>query len=151
MKELIERFYTAFAAGDVETMASCYHKDARFSDPVFPELDGKDEVMKMWRTLVGRSDDIRIVLGEHAADDRRGTAHWTATYTFTTTGRHVVNEIDAKMIFRDGLIVDHTDSFDFWKWSRQALGAPGLLLGWSPMLKKKVRAQSAQLLQDSTA
>ena len=151
MKELIERFYTAFAAGDVETMASCYHKDARFSDPVFPELDGKDEVMKMWRTLVGRSDDIRIVLGEHAADDRHGTAHWTATYTFTTTGRHVVNEIDAKMIFRDGLIVDHTDSFDFWKWSRQALGAPGLLLGWSPMLKKKVRAQSAQLLQDSTA
>ena len=151
MKELIERFYTAFAAGDVETMASCYHKDARFSDPVFPELDGKDEVMKMWRTLVGRSDDIRIVLGEHAADDQRGTAHWTATYTFTTTGRHVVNEIDAKMIFRDGLIVDHTDSFDFWKWSRQALGAPGLLLGWSPMLKKKFRAQSAQLLQDSTA
>ena len=87
MKELIERFYTAFAAGDVETMASCYHEDARFSDPVFPDLDGKDEVMKMWRTLVGRSDDINIVLGDHAADDRRGTAHWTATYTFTTTGR----------------------------------------------------------------
>ncbi len=151
MKELIERFYTAFAAGDVETMASCYHEDARFSDPVFPDLDGKDEVMKMWRTLVGRSDDINIVLGDHAADDRRGTAHWTATYTFTTTGRPVVNEIDAAMIFRDGLIVDHKDSFDFWKWSRQALGTPGLLLGWSPILKKKVRAQSAQLLQDSTA
>ena len=151
MKELIERFYTAFAAGDVETMASCYHEDARFSDPVFPDLDGKDEVMKMWRTLVGRSDDINIVLGDHAADDRGGTAHWTATYTFTTTGRPVVNEIDAAMVFRDGLIVDHKDSFDFWKWSRQALGTPGLLLGWSPILKKKVRAQSAQLLQDSTA
>lgn len=151
MKELIERFYTAFAAGDVETMASCYHEDARFSDPVFPDLDGKDEVMKMWRTLVGRSDDINIVLGDHAADGRGGTAHWTATYTFTTTGRPVVNEIDAAMVFRDGLIVDHKDSFDFWKWSRQALGTPGLLLGWSPILKKKVQAQSAQLLQDSTA
>ena len=151
MKELIERFYTAFAAGDVETMASCYHQDARFSDPVFPDLDGRNEVMKMWRTLVGRSDDINIVLGDHAADDRGGTAHWTATYTFTTTGRPVVNEIDAAMVFRDGLIVDHKDSFDFWKWSRQALGTPGLLLGWSPILKKKVRAQSAQLLQDSTA
>ena len=151
MKELIERFYTAFAAGDVETMASCYHQDARFSDPVFPDLDGRDEVMKMWRTLVGRSDDINIVLGDHAADDRGGTAHWTATYTCTTTGRPVVNGIDAAMVFRDGLIVDHKDSFDFWKWSRQALGTPGLLLGWSPMLKKKVQAQSAQLLQDSTA
>lgn len=148
---ITERFYTAFAAGDVETMASCYHEDARFSDPVFPELDGKDAVMKMWRTLVGRSDDINIVLGEHSEDEHKGSAHWTATYTFTTTGRHVVNEVDAAMIFRDGLIVDHQDTFDFWKWSRQALGAPGLLLGWSPMLKKKVQAQSSQLLLDSEA
>ena len=27
-----------------------------------------------------------------------------------------------------------------------ALGAPGIFLGWSPMLKKKVRAQSALML-----
>ena len=38
-----------------------------------------------------------------------------------------------------GRIVKHRDSFDFWKWSRQALGAPGVLLGWTPFLRGKVR------------
>ena len=47
----------------------------------------------------------------------------------------------------EGLIASQRDRFDFWRWSRQALGAPGLLLGWSPMLKKKVRATAAANLQ----
>jgi hypothetical protein len=51
----------------------------------------------------------------------------------------VVNRIDAEFVFRDGLIVRHTDTFNFWAWARQALGPAGLLLGWTPMLQKKVR------------
>ncbi|MBL8954530.1 MAG: hypothetical protein JNK82_27370, partial [Myxococcaceae bacterium] len=39
---------------------------------------------------------------------------------------------------------EHTDSFDFGAWSRQALGPSGLLLGWSPLVKNKVRAQAAK-------
>ena len=46
-----------------------------------------------------------------------------------------------------GLITRHTDRFDFWRWSRQALGAPGLLLGWSPFLRAKVRGQAAASLR----
>ena len=38
----------------------------------------------------------------------------------------------------DGLIVDHVDEFSFWKWSRQALGPKGLVLGWTPFLRRKV-------------
>jgi ketosteroid isomerase-like protein len=143
--EVIERLYGAFGRGDGDTMATCYHPDVHFSDPVFPDLDGP-EVMKMWRTLLSRSDDLEITLGERSATGEEGSAHWTARYTFSGTGRHVVNEVDAAFRFRGGLIVEHRDSFDFWKWSRMALGAPGLLLGWSPMLKKKVRAQSALLI-----
>jgi len=144
--EVIERLYGAFGRGDGDTMATCYHPEAHFSDPVFPDLNGP-EVMKMWRTLLTRSDDLAITLGDRAAEGDHGSAHWTARYTFSSTGRKVTNEVDAEFEFRDGLIVDHRDSFDFWKWSRMALGTPGLLLGWSPMLKKKVRAQSALLLQ----
>ena len=44
--------------------------------------------------------------------------------------------------FRDGLIADHVDAFDFWRWARQALGPSGLLLGWTPMLRSKVRGQA---------
>ena len=49
------------------------------------------------------------------------------------------NAIDATFEFRDGLIVRHVDRFDFWRWSRQALGPIGLLLGWTPILRRKVR------------
>jgi hypothetical protein len=45
------------------------------------------------------------------------------------------------------LITRHRDRFNFWSWSRQALGAPGLLLGWTPFLRQKVRAQAAANLQ----
>src|SRR5437868_888017 len=85
-----------------------------------------------------RRDHSKVV-----ADDSAGSAHWEARYTFSTTGRFVHNIIDAKFTFRDGKIASHTDSFDFWRWSRQALGGAGLVLGWSPMLRNKVRATAA--------
>ncbi|MEN9670596.1 MAG: hypothetical protein RL018_873, partial [Pseudomonadota bacterium] len=39
------------------------------------------------------------------------------------------------------------DSFNFWAWSRQALGAPGLLIGWTPFLRAKVQATANDNLQ----
>jgi hypothetical protein len=55
----------------------------------------------------------------------------------------VDNSIDAQFEFGpDGRIVRHRDRFDFWRWSRQALGTPGLLLGWSPMLRSKIRERA---------
>ena len=44
------------------------------------------------------------------------------------------------------MIRRHRDRFDFYRWSRQALGLPGLLLGWTPMLRKGIRAKAAQNL-----
>ena len=69
------------------------------------------------------------------------SAHWEPTYRFSSTGRLVHNVIDAEFEFdSQGLIKRHRDRFDFWRWSRQALGAAGLLLGWTPFLQNKVRA-----------
>lgn len=149
-KQTIERFYAAFDKRDGEAMAACYAPGAHFSDPVFPGLRG-EEPGAMWRMLTGRSDDLRVELLEHDADDVTGTAHWRATYTFTQTGRHVTNDVHATFRFsEDGLIVDHRDDFSFHRWSRQALGAPGLLLGWTPVLRgatqKKARAGLDQFL-----
>ncbi len=59
---VIVRFYEAFAAGDPETMAGCYHEQIHFHDPVFQDLNGP-EVAKMWRMLLGRSDGLEITLG----------------------------------------------------------------------------------------
>jgi hypothetical protein len=64
---------------------------------------------------------------------------WEAWYTFSRTGRKVHNIIDASFEFKDGKILVHQDTFDFWRWTRQALGMPGILLGWTPFMRNKVR------------
>ena len=56
----------------------------------------------------------------------------------------MVNEIRAEFVFKDGLIVEHRDHFDLWRWSRQALGLKGLLLGWLPPVQAAIRRQARQ-------
>jgi len=88
-------------------------------------------------------DAWQFEFSDIAADDSDGKAHWEPRYRFSATGRMVHNIVDAQFGFRDGLIISHRDHFDFWRWSKQALGTPGVLLGWSSFLKKKVRSQAA--------
>ena len=139
-RELIERFYGAFHRGDGEEMSRCYTEDVRFSDPAFGELRGP-QVGAMWRMLTGRAKDLSIELRSHDAGETTGNANWIATYTFST-GRHVVNDIQARFGFRDGLISEHDDDFDFRKWARQALGPAGLLVATLPPLRSKVTAKA---------
>lgn len=94
---------------------------------------------RMWRMLCARGKDLTLVFSGIQADDERGRAHWEADYTFSATGRHVHNVIDATFTFRGGKILTHTDSFDLHGWTRQALGPAGLLLGWTSFLQNKVR------------
>jgi ketosteroid isomerase-like protein len=149
-RSLVERFYGAFAERDGDAMAACYAPDATFSDPVFTDLRG-EEPGAMWRMLTARATDLRIELREHDADDERGSAHWIAHYTFTQTGRPVVNDVRASFRFQDGLIAEHQDRFDFHRWSRQALGPSGLLLGWTPLLRSAVRRRARAGLDEFMA
>jgi ketosteroid isomerase-like protein len=141
--QLIQRFYEAFARRDAETMSACYHRDVEFSDPVFPGLKG-DEARDMWRMLASRAVDLEVRFEVRGADDKKGSAHWDADYLFSKTGRKVNNRIDAEFEFEDGLIRRHRDHFDLWRWSRMALGVPGLMLGWSPVIGNAVRKEAAK-------
>ena len=137
-KDLISRFYASFAARDADGMAACYADDVVFSDPVFPHLVG-EEARDMWRMLCERGKDLEVV----TSNVTDSSAHWDATYTFSTTGRKVLNRIDAAFVVENGKIKQHTDRFDLWAWTRMALGVPGVVLGWSPLLQNKVRSQAA--------
>jgi len=143
--DLIARFYTAFEARDVEAMVACYHPDCMFLDPVFGRLN-HDEVCAMWRMLNERGKDLAITFDKVEADEGSGSAHWEATYTFSKTGRKVHNKIDAQFGFLDGLILAHRDRFNFYAWTKQALGVPGLLLGWSAPIQNKVRREARKSL-----
>jgi ketosteroid isomerase-like protein len=144
-KETIERLYAAFAERDGAAMTACYASGAHFRDPAFGDLEG-DDIGAMWRMLTGRARDLEITLAGHEADERTGTAHWLARYTFST-GRRVENDIQARFSFdQAGLITDHVDDFDFRKWASQALGPKGHLVALLPPLRGKARAQAlAQL------
>ena len=142
---LLERYYRAFSTLDAEAMAACYHPQARFGDPAFLALQG-GEVGDMWRMMSARAVGFRLEITEAPSVSRDGRGHGAciAHYTFSATGRRVANPIRSTFELRDGLIAAQADRFPFWAWSRQALGLPGLLLGWTPLLQRKVQRQAGQ-------
>jgi hypothetical protein len=144
--ELLTRFYEAFNRLDPGPMRAAYAPGATFSDEAFVGLQG-DEVGDMWAMLCARARGFRLEFRGVEADDRKGQAHWEAWYLFGG-GRPVHNVIDASFTFQDGLILTHVDRFDFWRWSRQALGLPGVLLGWSGGLRRTVQQRSRRLLAE---
>jgi ketosteroid isomerase-like protein len=138
-EELITRFYAAFQQKDYATMQGCYSDDAIFNDPAFGILtDGM--VKDMWEMLCKNARDFSLTFSNiQLLDEEYATCNWVANYTFSKTNRPVCNQIKAHMRIQNGKITEHTDHFDIWKWSRQALGVPGLLLGWSGFMKSKIR------------
>ncbi len=144
-RETIERFYEAFGQCNGAAMSACYAANAHFCDPAFGDLQGSD-IGAMWRMLTSRATDLKIELHEHDADEASGSAHWIARYTFST-GRPVVNDIQAKFRFADGKIVDHVDDFNFRNWARQALGPSGTLVALLPPLRSKARSKALDQLE----
>jgi len=151
-QQTLEKLYSAFARLDSASMAECYAADAEFDDEVF-SLRGHRNVTGMWHMLSaatksGGRDVWKLDYGDMEADAATGRAHWEADYRFSATGRLVHNVVNSRFTFDgNGLIKTQRDRFDFWAWSRQALGTPGLLLGWTPFLRSKVRATAAGNLQ----
>ena len=146
MKSLIEKFYTAFQAGDAEQMKACYHDDIVFEDPGFGVLKG-ERAGKMWEMLLKRSKgELKIQFRDVEANESTGKAFWEAHYTYGPAKRKVHNKIHASFEFKDGKIIKHTDQFDLWSWSSQALGWPGRLMGWTPFFKNKLHQKTNALL-----
>ena len=137
--ELINKFYSAFQQLDHITMNSCYSDDIVFFDPVFGLLRGP-EVKAMWEMLCTNAKDFSLTFSNITAlDDEFSTCEWVATYTFSKTGRPVINRIKANMRFADGKIAEHSDAFSIHKWSKQALGFSGWLLGWNSFFQRKIK------------
>jgi ketosteroid isomerase-like protein len=146
-EELIRHFYTSFQQKDVQAMQDCYAENATFSDAVFTDLNAA-QVRSMWAMLIKSGKDMRVEFKNIQATANGGTAEWEAYYTFSKTGNKVINHIKAQFIIENGKIVQHKDQFSFYKWARQALGATGLLLGWTSFLKNKISSTAKKNLAD---
>ena len=144
-EQIITTFYTAFQQRDYKTMQSCYADNATFGDAVFVDLNAK-EVRAMWEMLCIKGKDLQLEFKNVKADEKSGSAEWIATYSFSKTNRKVINRIQADFSFANGKITRHRDHFNFYAWAKQALGLPGILLGWTNGLKEKVRAEGKKNL-----
>ena len=113
---------------------------------MFNDLKG-EEARDMWRMLTSRSSGLKLEFQVTDAQPGSGAVHWEAWYDFSATGRKVHNIIEARFTLKDGKIATHRDTFDFWRWTRMALGASGVLLGWSPIVQNKVRGTARAGLQ----
>jgi len=145
MNEVINAFYTALGNRDASKMISYYHPDIIFTDPGFGELKGA-RACKMWQMLCENGKDLKIEFSNIVCDEKEGTAHWEAWYTFSKTGRLVHNKIDATFKFEQGKIIKHTDHFNLHKWASQAMGWKGRLLGGTNFFKRKLHQQTQKML-----
>jgi len=144
--ELITKFYSAFQQRDWKTMHSCYHPEVTFYDPAFRDLNSK-EARAMWHMLCLNAKDFELNFNSIEVAGDKGSCHWEANYSFSKTGRMVNNKIKAAFTFKDGLIFDHRDEFDLWRWSGMALGTMGTLLGWSPFTQNKINDNALKSLK----
>lgn len=146
-QNIIEKFYQAFQNMDAETMAACYHPEVVFHDPAFGRLEGA-HAANMWRMLIKSQEgkDFKIEYGEVKEDENTGSAKWEAWYTFGATGNRVHNSITATFELRDGLIIKHDDVFNLYRWSQQALGLQGTLIGWTGFFRKKLQSRTNRML-----
>ena len=143
---LINKFYIAFQQLDPAAMNSCYSEDIVFFDPVFGFLKG-DAVKSMWKMLCGNAQNFSLSFSNIVQlDEEYNTCDWVASYTFSKTGRRVVNKARAHMRFADGKIIEHSDGFSLHNWSKQAFGLSGVLFGWNSFFQNRIKNQAKRKL-----
>ncbi len=145
--EVVSRFYTAFQKLDYKTMQDCYSDDIIFSDPVFLTLHA-GEVKSMWEMLCKNAKDFSLTFSDiELQDEEYATCNWVASYTFSKTGKKVVNHIKAFMKLNDGKITEHSDAFRLSTWIGQALGWKGVWFGWTGFMKRAVQKNARKNLE----
>jgi ketosteroid isomerase-like protein len=138
-EKLVEKFFTAFQKLDANGMNACYSNDIAFYDPIFELLRG-DEAKAMWQMLCKNARNFSLVFDSiKNLGEGYYTCNWQATYTFSATGKKVVNNVKAHMKIENGLITEHSDGWSLAKWSAQAIGLPGKLFGWAGFFRRKLK------------
>ena len=144
-EDVAQQFYTAFAKKDYLELARFYHNDLSFTDPAFGTLS-RSETLAMWEMLFTSADDLDINFKLLTSGDNFVVVEWRANYSFGSKKRFVKNIIKAKLLIEDDLIIRHIDSFNLYRWSRQAMGIAGWLIGWTGFFRRKLQKQTRSRL-----
>ena len=74
----------------------------------------------MWEMLLSnKKTDTKISFDIRRVSDERGKVNWVAEYVYGEKKREVTNKVSGEFKFKDDKIIEHIDSFNLWKWTRQ--------------------------------
>ncbi|MEI6864523.1 hypothetical protein [Flavicella sp.] len=102
----------------------------------------------MGNATFSKKKDTIINFDNIQATPENGKVNWVAEYLYGNKKRKVVNLVSANFKFKDNKIIEHFDTFDLWKWSRQAFGIQGFLIGWTTSMKNKIQLTANKKLNE---
>lgn len=147
--EIVARFYTAFSKLNAAEMLDCYEADILYNDPIFGLLQA-DKVHAMWQMICNNASNMSCNFGNiQQVDDEYITCNWKTSYFFKPLNKRVVYDAKAYMKIVNGKITEHSDGYRLSTWIRKTYGFPGMLLGWSGFMQKKVQKRYRLQLKDN--
>ena len=142
----IHRFFTAYQNKEYTTMQNCYSKDAVYNSPIYGLINA-EHVKAMWEMICKTNEEESLHFEKiELLDHEYTTCDWSLAYYYTN--RRINNKIKSYLRLENGLIIEHTDAFDLYKWSRMAFGLTGLLIGWSKFFQKKIQKSTRNKLSE---
>jgi|GEM_PF-2466100 len=110
-------FFAAYTNGNPAGMRAQLAPGTVYQDPVFPHLEGQDQVGRMWKMVAG-GGTVHADVQNVVADPQGADVTWIAKYKFL--GANIENHIQTRLDFDDdGRITRQVDTFDWRAWGNQ--------------------------------
>jgi uncharacterized protein len=112
---LVQAVEDAFAAADLERIAQGFTEDAvaRFAD--FPEMRGRDAIMRFLATRFARTKGYRLTKRLHVLTGDRLANTWDASWTDAQTGKAMLGRGTEIWRVQDGRIALWDATFNAWE------------------------------------
>ena len=139
-EKTIHQFFKALENRDYKTMQNCYEKSAVYNNQVMGLLDfGSTKAMwqQMCTSLTNLETSYTTI---QELDEEYATCLWEEQYI--NNGKLISKKNKAYFRFENGLIIEHTDGFNFYDWCKQTKGVVGWLFGWSTFMQKRIQKKA---------
>jgi len=112
---LVKAVEDAFAAADLDRIAAGFTEDAvaRFAD--FPEMHGREAIMRFVRARFARTKDYRLTKRLHVLMDDMLANTWDASWQDAQTGKPMLGRGTEIWRLRDGRIALWDATFNAWE------------------------------------
>jgi hypothetical protein len=112
---LVQAVEDAFAAADLELIAQGFTDDAvaRFAD--FPEMHGRDAIMRFLTARFARTKDYRLTKRLHVLMDDMLANTWDASWEDARTGKQMLGRGTEIWRVQDGRIALWDATFNAWE------------------------------------